>query len=117
MPKKQEGALSDLTRYSGLGLQFAATIGVFALAGRWLDGRLGSSPWMLIGGVFLGFGLGLYSMITKMAAPGTAAHKTTASSAAKTTSETTPETTFHKTPPGAPPSPPGGAAREDERSH
>lgn len=90
MPQKQEGALSDLTRYSGLGLQFAATIGVFALAGRWLDGRWNSSPWMLIGGVFLGFGLGLYSMITKMAAVGTAAHKPSAPSAAKTPSETTP---------------------------
>jgi len=63
---KRQGALGDLARYSGLGLQFAATIGVFALLGRWLDGRLGASPGCLLAGVFLGFGLGLYSMIKKL---------------------------------------------------
>jgi F0F1-type ATP synthase assembly protein I len=59
------GALGDLARYSGLGVQFAATVGAFALAGYWLDGRLGASPAFLLVGVFLGFGLGLYSMTKK----------------------------------------------------
>lgn len=66
MPKEREGAAGDLYRYSGLGLQFAATVGLFALAGRWLDGRWNASPWFLLVGVFLGFGLGLYSMIQKL---------------------------------------------------
>jgi F0F1-type ATP synthase assembly protein I len=66
MPKPSEGAMRDLTRYSGLGLQFAVTVGVFALAGRWLDRRLDASPWFLLAGVFLGFGLGLTSMIHKL---------------------------------------------------
>ena len=63
---KQQGAIGDLARYSGLGLQFAVTILVFALLGRWLDGRLGWSPGCLLAGVFLGFGLGLYSMVKKL---------------------------------------------------
>jgi F0F1-type ATP synthase assembly protein I len=63
---ERHGALGDLARYSGLGLQFAATVGVFAFLGRWLDGRLGSSPGCLLAGVFLGFGLGLYSMTKKL---------------------------------------------------
>lgn len=66
MSDEREGAMRDLTRYSGLGVQFAAVVGLFALAGRWLDGRLDTSPWLLLAGVFLGFGLGLYSMIKKM---------------------------------------------------
>lgn len=68
MPEKREGAVRDLYRYSGLGLQFAATVVLFALVGRWLDGRWNASPWFLLGGVFLGFGLGLYSMTRKLPA-------------------------------------------------
>jgi len=64
--RHEEPALRDLTRYSGLGLQFAATVGLFALAGRWLDQRWNASPWFLLAGVFLGFALGLYSMIKKL---------------------------------------------------
>ena len=64
-PKRRSKA-SELYRYSGVGLQFAATIGVFAFGGYWLDGKLGSEPWLLIVGVLLGFVLGLYSMTKKV---------------------------------------------------
>jgi len=60
------GGSSDLYRYSGLGFQFAAAVGLFALGGRWLDGKLGSSPWLLLMGVFTGFALGLYSLLSKL---------------------------------------------------
>ena len=62
----REGPFSDLARYSGLGLQFGATVGVFTFVGHWLDERFGSSPGCLLGGVALGFGLGLYSMTKKL---------------------------------------------------
>lgn len=65
-PRGRASATGDLARYSGLGLAFAATLGVFALAGRWLDARLGTSPWFLIGGVFLGFALGFRSLVHKV---------------------------------------------------
>lgn len=68
MPKERAGAAGDLYRYSGLGLQFAATVGLFAFVGRWLDARWNASPWLLLAGVFLGFALGLYSMLRKMPA-------------------------------------------------
>jgi F0F1-type ATP synthase assembly protein I len=57
---------SDLFRFAGLGTQFAATLGVFGALGWWLDTKLGSSPWLLIVGIFAGFGLGLYSMTKKL---------------------------------------------------
>lgn len=56
----------DLYRYSGLGAAYTATLAVFGFAGYWLDGKLGTSPWLLILGVFLGFGLGTYSLALKL---------------------------------------------------
>lgn len=53
-------------RYAGLGVQFAAVIGVFAWAGWWVDSKLGSEPWLLIVGVFLGFLGGLISLVSKV---------------------------------------------------
>jgi len=60
---------SQLYRYSGAGLKYSATIGVFAYAGYWADGELGTSPWLLIVGVFLGFGLGTYSLVLQLSRP------------------------------------------------
>ena len=56
----------DSARLAGVGLQFAATIGVFALLGFWADRFLGPTPWLLLIGVFLGFGLGLVSLVSKL---------------------------------------------------
>lgn len=54
------------SEFAGVGIQFAATIVVFALAGIWLDKRLGTSPWLLLAMVFGGAGLGFWSMYRKM---------------------------------------------------
>ena len=59
----------DLSRYAGVGVQFAATIGVFALGGYWLDAKLETGPWLMIVGVFAGFALGLTSLIYKFSPP------------------------------------------------
>ncbi|MFN0243705.1 MAG: AtpZ/AtpI family protein [Planctomycetota bacterium] len=45
---------SDLGRYAGLGVQFAAAICVLGALGWWLDGKLGTGPWLLIVGIFAG---------------------------------------------------------------
>lgn len=62
-------AQGDLSRYAGVGVHFAATIGVFAFGGYWLDRKLGTDPWLLIAGVFVGFALGLTSLIYKFSPP------------------------------------------------
>lgn len=56
-------------RYASLGMQFAATIGLFAWAGWWLDGKLGTRPIALIVGVLLGFVGGLVSLVHKVPPP------------------------------------------------
>jgi F0F1-type ATP synthase assembly protein I len=43
---------------------------VFVFVGQWLDRRLGTAPWMLMLGVFLGAGASFYSMYRKLAAAG-----------------------------------------------
>lgn len=59
----------DLYRYSGLGMQFAASIIAFAALGWFIDRKLGSMPWLLIVGVFVGFGAGMYSLLKKIGPP------------------------------------------------
>lgn len=59
-------AARSATRYAGLGLQFAISILLFLYAGQWLDRKLGTGPWCMIGGVFLGASLAFYNMYRKL---------------------------------------------------
>ena len=52
---------------AGIGLQFAALILIFVFAGQWLDRRL-DSQWFTIVGVFLGAALGITSMYRRLMA-------------------------------------------------
>lgn len=62
----RSGGRKTSYRYADVGLQFAATIGVFTYGGYLADSALGTRPWFLILGVFLGFGLGMISMLSKI---------------------------------------------------
>jgi F0F1-type ATP synthase assembly protein I len=50
------------SEFAGLGIQFAVTIVLAALAGIWLDRRLGASPAFVIIMVMGGAALGFWSM-------------------------------------------------------
>jgi ATP synthase protein I len=50
----------------GVGLQFAASILLFLFVGMWLDKRLGTGPWLLILGVFVGGAAGFWSMYRRL---------------------------------------------------
>jgi F0F1-type ATP synthase assembly protein I len=63
------GAAKDLSRYAGLGVQFAATLLLFVAAGIWLDRRLGTSPWLLIAGVLLGGSGAFYAILRAVPPP------------------------------------------------
>lgn len=54
------------SEFAGVGLQFAVSIVLFALAGIWLDKRLGSSPWFVLLMVFGGSGLSFWSMYRRV---------------------------------------------------
>ena len=52
--KGQRGALGEIARLGGLGVQFAVTVVVCTAAGWWADGRLGTAPWLLVAGALIG---------------------------------------------------------------
>jgi F0F1-type ATP synthase assembly protein I len=61
-----DSQIPSAAQHAGVGVQFAGAIVIFAFAGWWLDGRLGSEPWFLLLGVFVGAGAGFYSMYRQM---------------------------------------------------
>jgi ATP synthase protein I len=54
---------NDYARFAGLGLQFGATLLLFGALGWWLDAKFGTSPWLLITGLFTGAGIAFYALI------------------------------------------------------
>jgi len=52
--------------YLSLGITFTVTILAFLFFGRWLDTKLGTSPWLLITGAALGMILGFVHMIATL---------------------------------------------------
>jgi hypothetical protein len=57
---------------AGVGFQFVGSILLFLFIGKfigkWLDSKLGTDPWLLILGVFIGAAGGFYSMYRKVVA-------------------------------------------------
>ena len=67
MSGDQKGAdPRDLLRasgqYMGYGLTWALAVLLFLGVGAWLDGKLGTTPWLLVIGAFVGAGAGFYSL-------------------------------------------------------
>jgi F0F1-type ATP synthase assembly protein I len=59
----------------GLGFQFAALILLSVLAGQWADRHFGSDPWGVLGGAFLGFSAGFFSIYRTVTAADRRARK------------------------------------------
>ena len=47
----------------GSGIQLAAAVVFFFFVGRWLDGKFGTGPWLMLLGALIGAGGGLYNFI------------------------------------------------------
>jgi len=46
----------------GYGLAWALSVLLFLGVGAWLDSKLGTAPWLLVVGAFVGAGAGFYSL-------------------------------------------------------
>ncbi len=55
------------TRALGAGMTLAASVGLFAYGGLWLDDQLGTRPWMLLLGVACGITGGMLHLIRVLA--------------------------------------------------
>jgi ATP synthase protein I len=66
-PTRREPATSGAA-VAGLGLQFVIAILLFLFIGQWADKRLGTEPWLLITGVFLGAAASFYSIYRRLMA-------------------------------------------------
>ena len=62
-PRETVGMLNAYGRYSALGIQMTASMCVFGYGGYWVDGKLGTYPWLMILGLFAGAGTGFYALI------------------------------------------------------
>ncbi len=65
-PGSRPGDRAAASEFAGLGITMGLAIALFAVAGNWLDGRLGTKPLFVLLGVFLGFGAGFYSMYSRL---------------------------------------------------
>jgi ATP synthase protein I len=67
--------LSSGAEFAGLGVQMALTLVLSALAGRWLDAKLGTSPWLLLLLVFVGAAAAFYSIYRRVIGTGSKSEK------------------------------------------
>ena len=70
-PKAPQGAErkplgNEYVRYAGAGLQFGLTFLGFGACGWWLDGRLGTAPWLMITGILFGAAGAFYSLVRRI---------------------------------------------------
>jgi ATP synthase protein I len=59
---------TSVSVYAGLGIQFVTALLLFLFLGQWADKKLGTAPWLMIAGVFLGAGAAFYSMYRRLMA-------------------------------------------------
>lgn len=59
---ERKRVLLEVGRYTGFGLAWALSVLFFLLIGYWLDGRLGTLPWLTILGAFIGAAGGFVSL-------------------------------------------------------
>ena len=53
-------------QFAGHGMTFVVAMLGGLYLGQWLDGKLGTAPWLLIAGVFMGAGASFYHMYAKL---------------------------------------------------
>lgn len=64
----ERSGLASATTLAGAGIEFAVAIVGFLYLGKWLDARFGTSPVLMIVGVFLGAAGGFYGLYRSLMA-------------------------------------------------
>jgi ATP synthase protein I len=74
-PPMSRDPMRDLSQVGGAGFTLVAYVLVFTGIGYGLDRLLGTRPWLMVGGVFLGAGLGFVYMVRMLIGAGRAAQE------------------------------------------
>lgn len=61
------GEMNKYMRYSGMGVQFVVMMGLPMVLGWWIDGLVGTRPWLMVGGAVLGIVAAMVSVIRTVA--------------------------------------------------
>ena len=69
MPTDNRPPLVDAMRYAQAGTMIIAPMLGFGAVGYWLDGRLGTKPWLLVAGLVLGMIGGFVNFIRLVTTP------------------------------------------------
>jgi len=64
--EKYGSSLRNIYAYSHLGITFAASILIFLFGGKYLDGKLGTYPYLTLVGAFVGGAGGFYYIIKEL---------------------------------------------------
>jgi F0F1-type ATP synthase assembly protein I len=56
----------SVAQYAVAGMQFAAGVLIFLYLGEWLDRRLGTTPWLVMAGTFVGAAAGFFALYRKL---------------------------------------------------
>ncbi len=60
---KPAGIFQALAVTSAIGVEMAVTVTLGFYGGRFLDGQLGTAPWLMVAGVLLGVAAGVWGII------------------------------------------------------
>jgi hypothetical protein len=63
LPWEREPERAGAGRWAGAGIEFGLAVVLFFLGGRWLDGHLGTEPWLGVVGALLGVAVGTYLLV------------------------------------------------------
>jgi hypothetical protein len=69
MPFERKAEPLGAWRWSAVGLEFAVSVVLFFLGGRWLDEKLNTRPWLTTAGTMLGVAAGTYLLIRHVLRP------------------------------------------------
>jgi ATP synthase protein I len=61
--------------YLTMGIQLALAVVVFFFVGRWLDGKLGTAPWLMLAGLLVGIAGGMIKFLRAAVALGKEANR------------------------------------------
>jgi len=61
-PDDRSGALRSAGPFLNLGFTLALAIAGLAYGGNWLDGRLGTEPWLMLAGALTGMAVGFVNL-------------------------------------------------------